>query len=75
MNIGGESHEGAFKIVDTKKKPIQIDLSMPKQPVTPAIFEIVGDTLRMAMPEKGSDRPTGFDAKDIMVITLKRNSK
>jgi len=75
MKMGGESHEGAFKVVDAKKKPMQIDLSMPKQVDTPAIFEIDGDKLKMAMPEKGAGRPTAFDAKDIMVMTLKKNSK
>jgi uncharacterized protein (TIGR03067 family) len=74
MKFGTESHEGTFKIVDGKKKPMQIDLSLPKQMDQKAIFEIDGDTLKIATGEKGTDRPSAFDAKDIMVMTFKKNS-
>jgi uncharacterized protein (TIGR03067 family) len=75
MKFGSESHEGTFKIVDGKKKPMQIDLSLPKQMDVKAIYEIDGDTLKIATGEKGTDRPTAFDAKDIQVMTFKKNSK
>jgi uncharacterized protein (TIGR03067 family) len=70
MKMGNESHEGTFKIVDATKTPRHIDLSVPKQKDTPAIYQIEGDTLRMATPEKGGGRPQSFDARDRQEITL-----
>jgi uncharacterized protein (TIGR03067 family) len=77
MKVGNESHEGTFKIVDATKKPKQVDLSNPKQKDTAAIYEIEGDTLRMAMPEKDAGRPKSFDDKDRqeMTLTFKKSSK
>ena len=74
VKIGGESREGTFKIVDAMKKPMQIDFSI-KQIVSKAIYEIDGDTLKLATGDRGADRPSGFDAKDITVFTFKKVSK
>ncbi len=77
MKVGNDSHEGSFKIVDATKKPKHIDLSMPNQVATPAIYEIEGDTLKMVMPEKGAGRPKSFDDKDRqeMTMTFKKTGK
>ncbi len=73
--IASEVHEGTFKVVDATKKPMHIDLSLPKQMDSKAIYEIDGNTLKIGVGEKGSSRPKGFDAKDIMVMTFKKMSK
>jgi uncharacterized protein (TIGR03067 family) len=70
--------DGTFKI-DAAKKPKEIDLINPKadnkeMETIRAIYELTGDTLRMAFPAKReAARPASFDAKEIVILTLKRN--
>jgi uncharacterized protein (TIGR03067 family) len=77
----GESErreEGTFKINATKT-PKEIDLIVPKeggkQEIMKAIYQLDGDTLKMAYtPARGmeGDRPTSFDSKQAFITTLKR---
>lgn len=67
--------------VDLKKKPKQIDLTFEKQ-ARPAIYEVKGDTLRMALAEAEADpfktetevkfgkRPTAFDGKEKLSVVM-----
>ena len=72
-----KNEEGGFKI-DAARKPKEIDLTSSKPGATEAmkgIYDFEGEALRIAFPGKpGGGRPTGFDAKDIVILTLKRKS-
>ena len=75
--------KGTFKINATKT-PKEIDLIFPieggKQVITEAIYQLDGDTLKMAFstwPEREGDRrPTSFDSKqdNVVILTLKRDT-
>ncbi len=66
--------------LDASQKPAHLDL-MPsdgpeKDMVMKMIYQIDGDTLKLAGPAKpDGDRPKGFDDKGIMLMTLKREKK
>jgi uncharacterized protein (TIGR03067 family) len=64
--------------INPDKKPKELDVtgenSVGKVVTGQAIYEIEGDTLRVAVSEDAPEgkRPTAFDAKRIIVITYKR---
>jgi uncharacterized protein (TIGR03067 family) len=76
---GEKDVEGTFKL-DENKKPKEIDLVVPKQDkpketeTMKGIYQLDGDTLKMATPEAGPSgpRPTSFDGKEVVVTTFKR---
>ena len=69
---GGGPEAGSFKIVDATKKPMHLDLTH-KGSNAKGIYAIEGDTLKIATADK--DRPTSFDAENIIVMTFKKISK
>jgi uncharacterized protein (TIGR03067 family) len=70
-----KQEEGTYKI-DDKTSPKQIDLtgSLNQPGTIKGIYHLEGDTLKIAfsMQGPGGQRPTGFDAKDIVVMICKR---
>jgi uncharacterized protein (TIGR03067 family) len=74
-----ETTGGTYKI-DASQKPAQIDLVRTEGPdkgvVQKAIFQIDGDTLKIARNRKnGEVRPKSFDDKDLSITTFKRAKK
>jgi uncharacterized protein (TIGR03067 family) len=80
MDKGGKLEEGTYKVNDSKK-PHQLDLTMKegdKVRTIPAIYEITGDTLRIAVirgKDKDVPRPESFNAEGVFLLTFKRASK
>jgi uncharacterized protein (TIGR03067 family) len=74
----GKKEPATYKI-DAGKKPMHMDITPTEGPdkdkVMKMIFELKDDTLRIAGKMKPDERPTGFDDKDIMIITLKKEKK
>ncbi len=74
----GKKEPATFKI-DATKKPMELDLVPTEGPekgkTMKMIIELKDDTLRIAGKMKPEERQTGFDDKDIMVITLKKAKK
>jgi uncharacterized protein (TIGR03067 family) len=74
---GAPHHVGTYAL-DPAKRPKELDLVEPngggETEVTPAIYELEGDSLKVAFSRDGprGKRSAGFDAQDIVVITLKR---
>jgi len=66
--------EGNYTLVDEKSKPKQIDMKIGKEGVAKCIYELTDDTLKVGMSIKGpmGDRPTGFDGKEMIILTLKK---
>ena len=66
---------GTYKI-DAGKTPKQLDLieGEGKKQTVEAIYEIDGDKLKLGFDTKGpkGKRPTGFDAKETVIMHLKR---
>ena len=61
--------------LDAAKKPKQIDITA-KAEVIPGIYELDGDTLKIATAHKGGVRPTDFNSQDgsmVGVMVLKRD--
>jgi uncharacterized protein (TIGR03067 family) len=65
--------------IDAAQKPGHLDMTPTEGPdkgkTVKMIFEIDGETLRIAGKMKPEERPASFDDKDAMVITLKREKK
>jgi len=77
LSFQGKSQQGSY-VADAAKKPAWIDLSLPAgpgQPVIPrvGIFEIQGETLRIAMPDARREkrRPSGFDDATLRLEVFK----
>jgi uncharacterized protein (TIGR03067 family) len=65
--------EGTFKLIPDKK-PKQIDVDMGGQ-LAKGIYELDGDTLKIAHGEAGAPRPKEFSTKEgsrVAVVVLKR---
>jgi uncharacterized protein (TIGR03067 family) len=66
MAEGGATHGGTFK-VDVAKKPKEIDITFTEGPekgkTIHGIYELEGDTYKVCIGMKGSDRPTAFESK------------
>lgn len=66
---------GTYKI-DVSKTPAELDVTFtegPAKSVAKWIFQLNGDTLKIAAKgKKSEDRPKSFDDKDIAVVTLSR---
>jgi uncharacterized protein (TIGR03067 family) len=82
VGVSESQEEGTFKINATKT-PKEIDLIVPeggKQKIVAAIYQLDGDTLKMAYSTlrgmEGDRRPTSFDSKQAFVVinTLKRDN-
>jgi uncharacterized protein (TIGR03067 family) len=76
VKTGEKDEEGTFKI-DASKKPKQITLQKKDggaDDVMNGIYELQGDTLKIAAKGKGakSERPTGFDDAGAFVMILKK---
>ncbi|HEY8504722.1 MAG TPA: TIGR03067 domain-containing protein [Gemmataceae bacterium] len=73
VNIRGTERKGKVKI-DATKTPKQIDLIAEGEDApgpAPAIYELEGDTLKMALGRPGGDRPAKFATEEgSMVIVL-----
>src|SRR5262249_32165885 len=76
MRQGPGREEGAYR-VNEGRSPKSLDLIAPKstrQDAVQCIYRVEGDTLKVGFfsgaPAKG--RPAGFDAPDLLVLTLKR---
>jgi uncharacterized protein (TIGR03067 family) len=71
--------EPATYKIDASKKPGHLDMTLlegaDKGKTVKMIFQLDGDTLKIAGKMKPEDRPAGFDDKDIMIITMKREKK
>jgi uncharacterized protein (TIGR03067 family) len=63
---GKTAHAGTFK-VDLGKKPKQIDITFTEGPekgkTIAGIYELEGDTYKVCIGMKGTDRPTAFESK------------
>ena len=64
----GESYAGTFKL-DASQTPRQIDLIMPDRTLK-GIYEIDGDTLKIAYALEGDARPTEFASKPDSGVAL-----
>jgi uncharacterized protein (TIGR03067 family) len=68
--------EGSYKVDDTKT-PKTIDLTPPMgkgMGTIKGIYQLDGDTLKIGISPEGpnGNRPSGFDAKDVGIVVLKR---
>jgi uncharacterized protein (TIGR03067 family) len=74
----GTSRQNSIKI-DASKKPAHIDVvPLGTDQTILAIFELEGDTLKLAFGSEGSGRPERFESKPgskVTVATLKRVKK
>jgi uncharacterized protein (TIGR03067 family) len=69
---GAEKPLGEIGRIDAKKTPAEIDLKEGGK-VMPGIFELKGDTLKLAVSEPGGKRPTDFAGKaGTLLFVLKR---
>jgi uncharacterized protein (TIGR03067 family) len=70
--------EPATYKIDASKMPAELDQTVTegsgKGKTVQLIFQLDGDTLKIAGKMKPG-RPKGFDDKDVMVMTLKREKK
>jgi uncharacterized protein (TIGR03067 family) len=66
LELGGQKHEGTFKLDPTKKpKTIDITLKMDDQESKRlGIYELDGDTLKICRGEPDETRPTEFKSKE-----------
>jgi uncharacterized protein (TIGR03067 family) len=71
--------EPATYKIDATQKPGHLDMTPTEGPdkgkTVKMIFQLDGDTLKIAGKMKPEERPAGFDDKDAMIITLKREKK
>ena len=71
---GKKVEEGTFAL-DPGKKPSAIDLLGKEGKTGLQIYQLDGDTLKLASAGEGKDRPTDFEAKGISITVLKRQKK
>ncbi len=70
---GAEKPLGEIDRIDAKKKPAEIDLKEGGK-VLPGIFELSGDSLKLAVSEPGGKRPAEFAGKaGTLLFVLKRS--
>jgi uncharacterized protein (TIGR03067 family) len=77
MTTKNKEEKGTYKI-DPTKKPKTIDLTEEgKTEPSPGIYALEGDTLKLCVSSKPSERPTEFSGKpkNHMLIVLKRQKK
>jgi uncharacterized protein (TIGR03067 family) len=70
-----KDEEASYKI-DADKKPKLFDLTLPNGEKMVGIYDLDGDTLKIALSEKGDMRPKDFDGKadpNNHVLVLKRD--
>jgi len=71
--------EPATYKLDASKKPAELDVMPTEGPekgkTMKMIFQLDGDTLKLAVKMNPEERPKSFDDKDAMVMTLKRDKK
>jgi uncharacterized protein (TIGR03067 family) len=77
--------EGEYGIrVDFPQQPQAMDLVGPgskymKEEITPAVYELKGDTMRICIPRRGAPRrPTAFESpprSGMNLVTLKRSKE
>jgi uncharacterized protein (TIGR03067 family) len=70
-NVGAPGAELTIALDETNK-PKTLTTFVGKKKEMTIIYRLEGDTLTLAMPKPGSPAPTSFDAKDALVLTLKR---
>jgi uncharacterized protein (TIGR03067 family) len=71
----GKNEEATFKL-DAGKKPKEIDLTLPNGEMLSGIYEMDGDTLKIALGDNpGSMRPKDFKSKEAQnnLLVLKRD--
>lgn len=70
--------DGTYKI-DASKKPKQIDITIvenKKKKVVQTIYELDGDTLKIALPfDEVKGRLTSFDSKKALILIMKHDKK
>jgi uncharacterized protein (TIGR03067 family) len=67
--------EATFKL-DATKEPKHIDMRDKKDGKTlRGLYVLDGDTLKISHYLEGTERPATFDAKDLFIVTLKRQTK
>jgi len=78
LNDGRGDQPGSYKL-DASKKPATIDITRLEGPekgtTMKGIYELKGDTLKMAMQHGEGDRPVKFESKPdttILLIVLKK---
>jgi uncharacterized protein (TIGR03067 family) len=81
---GQKDRVGKFKL-DSQKSPKELDLighllgpkNVKATEVIPCIYKLDGETLLMGVVAEGpkGGRPSGFDAKNVAILTLKRQKK
>ena len=71
--------EPATYKIDAGQKPAHLDMTPTEGPdkgqTVKMIFQLDGDTLKIAGKMEPTERPKGFDDKDVVVMTLKRQKK
>jgi uncharacterized protein (TIGR03067 family) len=68
---------GAY-LADTNCKPHRLDMryeTSDSMVIQRCIFQLEGDTLKIAGKMKRSERPEAFDDKGVVILTLKREKK
>jgi uncharacterized protein (TIGR03067 family) len=68
---GKDGQSFTYKL-DPSKKPATYELTGSNGQVQKGIYQIDGDELKYAMEGEGKDAPKDFDAKGIMIMSLKR---
>jgi uncharacterized protein (TIGR03067 family) len=72
---GADKQLGEIVRIDAKKKPAEIDLKDGGK-LLPGIFELNGDSLKLAVSEPGGKRPTEYAGKaGTLLFVLKRSRK
>lgn len=70
--VGPEPITFAY-VLDTSTTPRRFDYSL-KGTTIEAVYSKTGDTLKIAIPFPGGARPSGLDAPDAIVYTLRRGN-
>jgi uncharacterized protein (TIGR03067 family) len=71
-------NEEATFTIDASKKPATIDIMPPNDQQVRGIFQVEGDSLKLAFTRPGNERPTEFAAPEgsqIVFIQLRRAKK
>jgi uncharacterized protein (TIGR03067 family) len=79
ISKGKDKPDPATYTIDATKKPAELDIVPTEGPqkgkTVKMIFQLDGDTLKIAGKMEPTERPKGFDDKDVVVMTLKRQKK